>query len=50
MTAHRYRPYLRHRRFDPWRALGAALCLSSAAVTGVVLLWLLAAVVAWGTR
>lgn len=50
MTAHRYRPLLRRRRFDPWRALGAALALSTAAVTFVVLLWALAAVVAWGTR
>lgn len=39
-----------NRRLDPWRALGAALALSSAVVTGVVLLWALAAVVAWGTR
>lgn len=50
MTAHHFRPLLRRRRIDPWRALGAALCLSTAAVTTVVLLWALAAVVAWGAR
>lgn len=48
MTVRHFRPLLRRRRLDPWRALGAALCLSCATATAILIVWALAAVAALG--
>lgn len=47
MTAFTHRPLVRRRHLDPWRALGAALCLSCAAATAILIVWALAAVATW---